>query len=123
MQFLRTLIWVLVAGIVVAFSFNNWAPVPVRLWGGLVADINLPLLMGVMFLLGFVPAWLVHVGTRWRLKSRLASSERTLADLRAAQPAAPAGGVTLAQAPADPVIEPAAAPPLIPGDSPVETRA
>ncbi|MEZ0496538.1 LapA family protein [Sphingomonas sp. IW22] len=82
MQFLRTLIWVLVAGIVVAFSFNNWAPVPVKLWGGLVADINLPLLMGAMFLLGFLPTYFLHLGTRWRLKSRLASAERTLTDLR-----------------------------------------
>lgn len=119
MQFLRTLIWVLIAGIVVAFSLNNWAPVPVKLWGGLVADINLPLLMAIMFLVGFLPLWLVHVGTRWRLKSRLASSERTVAELRAAQ-AAP----TPAPVPGDPAAlpEPAAAPPLIPAETPVETR-
>ncbi|PCD01555.1 hypothetical protein COC42_15605 [Sphingomonas spermidinifaciens] len=120
MQFLRTLIWVLIAGIVVAFSFNNWAPVPVKLWGGLVADINLPLLMGLMFLLGFLPIWLVHVGTRWRFKSRLASTERTINELRAAQAApaaAPVAGDTLI------LSEPAAAPPLIPADTAVETRA
>lgn len=120
MQFLRTLIWVLIAGIVVAFSFNNWAPVPVKLWGGLVADINLPLLMAIMFLLGFLPLWLVHVGTRWRLKSRLASSERTVTELRAVQTAPVPPPV-----PGDPVIAPApaAAPPLIPAETPLETRA
>lgn len=123
MQFLRTLIWVLVAGIVVAFSFNNWAPVPVKLWGGLVADINLPLLMGLMFLLGFVPAWLLHLGTRWRFRSRLASAERTLADLRGAQATAPVA-VALPVAAADPLPD-AAAPPLIPAAEPaiVEPRA
>jgi lipopolysaccharide assembly protein A len=114
MQFLRTLIWVLVAGIVVAFSFNNWQPVPVKLWGGLVADINLPLLMAIMFALGFIPAYLMYVGARWRLKSRLANAERTLVDLRAAQ-AEPATPVV----PGDPLPEPGA-PPLIPG---TETRA
>ncbi len=120
MQFLRTLIWVLIAGIVVAFSFNNWAPVPVKLWGGLVADINLPLLMAIMFLLGFLPLWLVHVGTRWRLKSRLASSERTVTELRAVQTAPVPPPV-----PGDPVLAPtpAAAPPLIPAETPLETRA
>lgn len=120
MQFLRTLIWVLIAGIVVAFSFNNWAPVPVKLWGGLVADINLPLLMAIMFLLGFLPLWLVHVGTRWRLKSRLVSSERTVTELRAVQTAPVPPPV-----PGDPVLAPAsaAAPPLIPAETPLETRA
>ncbi|HTG39733.1 LapA family protein [Sphingomonas sp.] len=113
MQFLRTLIWVLVAGIVVAFSFNNWAPVPVKLWGGLVADINLPLLMGVMFLLGFVPLYFLYVGTRWRLKSRLANAERALADLRA-QMAAPV--------PVPDPIEGPAAPLLMPDPAAPETR-
>lgn len=119
MQFLRTLIWVLIAGIVVAFSFNNWAPVPVKLWGGLVADVNLPLLLGATFLLGFLPPYLLYAGTRWRMKSRLTSAERTLADLRTAQ-----------TAPADPAVSRAAietpgvaAPPLIPVDAPVESRA
>lgn len=111
MQFLRTLIWVLVAGIVVAFSFNNWAPVPVRLWGGLIADINLPLLMAIMFLLGFVPAYLLYVGARWRLKSRLAGVERTLADMRAAQ---------AAEVPVAPIIL-SDTPPLLSTESP-ETR-
>jgi lipopolysaccharide assembly protein A len=120
MQFLRTLIWVLIAGIVVAFSFNNWAPVPVKLWGGLVADVNLPLLLGAVFLLGFLPTYFLYVGTRWRLKSRLASAERTLADLRVSQ-AAPVDPIA---PPPSPIDTPAiAAPPLIPADTPVETRA
>jgi lipopolysaccharide assembly protein A len=120
MQFLRTLIWVLVAGIVVAFSFNNWAPVPVKLWGGLVADVNLPLLLGAVFLLGFLPPYFLYVGTRWRLKSRLSNAERMLADLRASQaaPAEPAAGSP------DPMLSAeTAAPPLIPAEAPVETRA
>lgn len=83
MQFLRTLMWVLLAGLVVAFSFNNWINVPVRLWGGMIADINLPLLFGIAFALGFVPVMLYHLASGWRLKSRLAQTEQTLADLRA----------------------------------------
>ncbi|GAA0727370.1 lipopolysaccharide assembly protein LapA domain-containing protein [Sphingomonas japonica] len=89
MQFLRTLIWVLLAVIVAAFAFNNWVSVPVRLWGGLIADINLPLLMGLAFALGFVPLYLLHATARWRAKSRIAAHERTIAELRAATMAPP----------------------------------
>ncbi|WP_033921644.1 LapA family protein [Sphingomonas sp. 37zxx] len=109
MQFLRTLIWVLLAGIVVAFSINNWVTVPVRLWAGLIADINLPLLLAIAFAIGFIPLYLVHAAGQWRLKSRLSNAERALADLRAATqpsevPAIEADAVDAAPAP--PVYEP-----------------
>ncbi|UZK69750.1 lipopolysaccharide assembly protein LapA domain-containing protein [Sphingomonas sp. S1-29] len=113
MQFLRTLIWVLLAGIVVAFSINNWVTVPVRLWAGLIADINLPLLLLVAFAVGFVPLYLVHAAGQWRLKSRLANAERALADLRAAT-AAPILADTAEPEPAahvptpDPIVAPIA---------------
>ncbi|MFV0623131.1 LapA family protein [Sphingomonas sp. ac-8] len=89
MQFLKTLFWALLVGVVVAFSLNNMTMVPVRLWGSVVADVNLPLLLIVTFLLGFLPAYLALVTTRWRMRQRLAATDRALADLRAAQAAAP----------------------------------
>ena len=66
------------------FAFANWTTVPIKLWGGLIADINLPLLMLVMFLLGLLPTWLYHRAVRWRLRGRLTTADRTITELRAA---------------------------------------
>ena len=112
MQFLKTLLIVLVAGLAVAFAFNNWMAVPIRLWGGLVAEVNLPLLMVACFLIGVIPTWLWNRAIRWRLSQRLSVSERTVADLRAAA-APPPVPVSDAIEP-QPLDSPAAsAPPLI----------
>lgn len=89
MQFLKTLLVALTVGFAVAFAINNWTVVPVRLWGGLIAEINLPLLLLVTFLAGLVPMWLAFTTTRWRLKQRLGTQERAIADIRAATPATP----------------------------------
>jgi len=89
MQFLRTLFWVVVAVVAVAFSYNNWRPVQLNLWGGLVADVNLPLLVFGAFLLGLLPPYILHRATRWSLRRRLESTERALAELRGADAAAP----------------------------------
>ncbi|HET9510615.1 MAG TPA: hypothetical protein VFO80_05635 [Sphingomonas sp.] len=84
MQFLKTLLIVFTVGLAVAFAFNNWTSVDIRLWGGLIVDINKPLLMLLCFLLGLIPTWLWQRAIRWRLAQRLATSERTVADLRVA---------------------------------------
>ncbi|TKD50778.1 LapA family protein [Sphingomonas baiyangensis] len=122
MQFLRTLMWVLLAVLAVAFSFNNWTVVAVRLWGGLVADINLPLLLAIAGAVGFVPLYLYHLAATWRLRNRIASLERATADMSAA-PAAPpalAPGDTAVTVPvasaatSDPAVDPAPAEPARP---------
>ncbi|WP_326524361.1 hypothetical protein [Sphingomonas sp.] len=114
MQFLKTLLMVFAAGVAVAFAFNNWTSVDVRLWGGLLVDINLPLLMLLCFLTGLVPTWLWQRALRWRSQQRLATSERTLADLRAAVAATAAVPPSI-----DPDPTPApVAPPLIDGSRP-----
>lgn len=89
MQFLKTLLVALFVAFAVAFSINNWTTVALYLWGGLVAEVNLPLLMGLCFLAGLLPLWLWHRAVRWRLRQRLATSERTVTDLRAVHAAAP----------------------------------
>lgn len=89
MQFLKTLIWILIAGLGIAFALNNWVPVTVSLWGNLVADVNLPTLVTFAFLLGFVPMMLVYQASRWRMRQRLAALERSLNELRSIH-AAPA---------------------------------
>lgn len=76
MQFLRTLFWVLIGALVVLFANNNWYDVPLMLWAGLALDIRLPLLLAVVFLLGFLPAWLVMRGKLWRLKRKMAQEDQ-----------------------------------------------
>jgi len=81
MQFLKALFWFLILGLAAAFAVTNWHPVEIQLWSGLVADVNLPFLLAVMFLTGFVPMLLIYHTVRWRLKSRISMLERTVADL------------------------------------------
>ncbi len=91
MQFLRTAFWVALAVAVALFCKANWITVQVKLWGDLVADAKLPVLIVIAFLLGALPFWLVARATRWRLGKRLQSTERALATMTAqvAPPAPP----------------------------------
>jgi len=106
MQFLKMLLLALTVGFAVAFAINNWTVVSLQLWGGLIADVNLPLLVLAAFLLGLVPMWVTYRATRWRLRQRLATCERTVADLRTAA----AATVPAALASTAPTHEPTAAP-------------
>jgi uncharacterized integral membrane protein len=76
MQFLKTLFWVALAVILVLFAFANWSSVTLKLWGGLEADIKLPILMLASFLLGFIPMLIVHRTRLWNLRRRLEMHER-----------------------------------------------
>jgi len=82
MQFLKTLFWVVVAVVAVIFAMRNWTPVKVSLWGGLLVEAKLPVLILIAFLIGFLPTFAVHRTTRWRLRKRIDSHERALADMR-----------------------------------------
>ena len=75
MHFLRTLFWVLVAVVVALFAKANWAPVTVKLWGDIVADIQLPLLLLVGFLLGWLPTWIIMRTRMWSLNRRIEALE------------------------------------------------
>ncbi len=83
MQFLKTLFWMAFAFSVAIFASRNWRDVTVDLWGPFAADIKLPLLMGVMLLLGGLPTWLMGRSRLWQLKRKLLLLERP------APPAAP----------------------------------
>lgn len=72
MQFLKTLIWVIVAVVVVLFASANWNTIAtVNLWSGLQADIKLPVLAIGMFLFGFLVAYVPKLLQVWGLKRRL----------------------------------------------------
>lgn len=103
MQFLKILFWCLLAFCAALFTYGNWFSVPLKLWGGLVAETNLPFLLLVTFLAGLLPTLVWQHAVRWRLRQRLANAERALAELR--------------DVPA-PAVQPAVAPP----DAPLTTQ-
>lgn len=63
MRFLRLLFWLLLALLAALFMGRNWTDVTVDLWGNVQADIKLPLLLLIAFLLGWLPTMI-----RWRLR-------------------------------------------------------
>ena len=107
MQFLKILFWFLLAFVAALFTYGNWTSIQINLWSGLIADVNLPLLLLVTFLLGLLPTYLYLGTVRWRLRQRLSACERLLAEQRA-QVAPPA--LVVVPANADPLTpsEPAA---------------
>ena len=82
MQFLKTLLWVVVAVFVAILASRNWHDVTMNLWGDIQADIKLPILIGLVFLLGWLPTYLLHRARLWRVRSRLDSFERQQAAAR-----------------------------------------
>jgi uncharacterized integral membrane protein len=84
MQFLKILFWCLLAFVAAIFTIGNWSNVPIHLWGGLIADVNLPLLLLLTFLAGLLPTMLYYSTIRWRLRNRLSTTERAINDLRGA---------------------------------------
>ena len=75
MKIVRTIVWVLLLIALLIFSANNWNPVEVKIWEGLVLETKLPALVVIAFLIGLVPMWLVHRASRWNNERRIASLE------------------------------------------------
>jgi putative membrane protein len=76
MQFLKTLFWVLIAVLVALFASRNWSDVTLNLWGDIQADIKLPVLLVVVFLLGFAPTWSLMRTRIWSHRRRIDAMER-----------------------------------------------
>lgn len=91
MQFLKTLFWVLIAVVVVLFASRNWSDVTLSLWSDIQADIKLPVLLLVVFLIGFLPTWLVMRARLWSHRRRIDAMERNRV---ASLPTEPAVGDT-----------------------------
>ena len=68
MQFLRTLLWVLIAVVLSIFAAANWTDVTISLWGGLLVTIKLPFLLLLAFVAGWLPTWLIMRGRLWRAR-------------------------------------------------------
>ena len=79
MKLFRSILLLVFVAALAAFSVANWQPVELIVWQGLVLDTKLPAIIIAAFLLGFVPMWLIHRTTRWRLQGRITNLETTLA--------------------------------------------
>ena len=86
MQFLKYLLMFLFAFVAALFTYGNWRSVELNLWSGLLADVNLPFLLLVTYLVGLLPMWLYHRTARWRMNQRLQTTERTVEALRVSIP-------------------------------------
>ena len=84
MPFIRALIWVAFLIILVIFAVNNWVPVTIALWGDLLLDTKLPVLVIGAFLIGWLPTWLWLRGSKWRMR-------RQIDRIQSTQPRAPGG--------------------------------
>jgi len=97
MNFLRTAFWVVTAVALALFTKANWAItptdsgyVPIKLWGEIILETRLPVLILAAFLLGLLPTWLWGRARKWQLQRKLNSTERALASAVGNQQPAPA---------------------------------
>jgi putative membrane protein len=79
MQFLRTTLWVAIAVIVAILATNNWHDVTLDLWGNIQIDIKIPVLLILVFLIGFLPPFLILRARLGQVGRRLESLERSQA--------------------------------------------
>lgn len=99
MQFLKTLFWVALTAILVLWAKANWFNVELRLWGGLVADVKLPVALFTAFFLGLLPTLIVHWARIWSLKRRLEPATTIVSVPAAPAPASSAAAVPVTSAP------------------------
>jgi hypothetical protein len=113
MQIVRTIVWIALLIAFVALTVLNWdITLAMRIWPGMVWDTRLPAIVVVSFLLGLIPMWLIHRGSKWRQQRRIAALEGA-ARSNAVSPSAPV------PAPGPLAAEPVAVEPA-PVDTPVE---
>ena len=78
MRFLKTLFWIVIAVLITLFAVRNWRDVTIDLWGNLQADIKIPILLVIVFLIGLLPMWLVYRAKLWRVANRVATPHSEL---------------------------------------------
>lgn len=92
MQVIRTLVWIVITAILVAFIAMNWTPSQVNIWplqsGYLHFEWPVGVIALVFFLLGLGPMYLLHRARGWRLKRRISSLENTVRATSIAPPLA-----------------------------------
>ena len=92
MQVIRTVIWIVITTILVAFIAMNWKGVPVNFWPLETDYLHFEWPVGVIalffFLLGLIPMWLIYRASRWRLNRRISALENSLRVATVAPPVA-----------------------------------
>ena len=82
MQIVRTVVWVLITAMLVAFMAMNWDRAPVNFWPLEDSYLRFEWPVGIIalffFLLGLVPMWLLHRAGRWRLNRRISALENSV---------------------------------------------
>ena len=108
MQIVRTIIWVVLLVVFVAFTALNWnKALSVHIWPDIVWDTRLPEVVVVSFLLGLIPMWLIHRGSKWRLQRRVSNLEVAARNAAVVTPPpAPMAAPASAPAPASIATEP-----------------
>jgi uncharacterized integral membrane protein len=103
MQIVRTVAWVFITAVLMAFIAINWSRVSVNFWpldGSNYTHFEAPvgLIAILFFLLGMLPMWLYLRGVRWRLNRRIAMLENSLQGI-AVLPTIPVASSTAASLP------------------------
>ena len=92
MQIIRTLIWIMITVVLVAFIAMNWEKAPVNIWplesGYLYFQWPVGVIALVFFLLGFLPMWLYHRAGKWRWQRRVSALEHSARAAAGAPPIA-----------------------------------
>jgi len=105
MQFLKIMFWCLLAFVAALFTYGNWVSITINLWSGTEALVKLPFLLLVAFLVGFLPIYIYHLVTRWRLKQRINATERALSEAQALPITPPSAPMTTGTDTSEPVID------------------
>ena len=113
MQIVRTIVWVVLLMLLIGFSLFNWKPVEVQIWENLVLETKVPALVVTSFLLGLIPMWLIHRGSKWRLQRRISNLEQAARNAAIPAPATTTSPVGFPS----PVAEPPRPDPLDPDDT------
>lgn len=116
MQVIRTIAWIVITAILVAFIAMNWTVAAVNFWplqNGDYLHFEWPvgIVALVFFFFGMVPVWLYLRAVRWRLNRRIETLEKSLQTSSMAP--IPAAEPSLAAAPA-PTPGPSSYPPSEP---------
>ena len=74
---MKILRWALMTALLAAFvmlAVANWKTVSFHMPNGMDVLVPLPLLLAAAFVAGWLPTWLVHLGTKAQLTRRLAKA-------------------------------------------------
>ncbi|AEI37533.1 MAG: lipopolysaccharide assembly protein LapA domain-containing protein [Zymomonas mobilis subsp. pomaceae] len=87
MQFLRTMFAAVLFAIFLTFCASNYnVSVKLQMWPGWEADINVVLLLLIVFLIGLMPALLYHSASRWNWRRRIDKLNRQIEDMQPENP-------------------------------------